>query len=58
MGLPVERMLRTHDGDERDFWEAVRLEAPKVIDDLLKNLARYIVNETAEAQKRGKKKKG
>lgn len=56
MGLPVERMLRVHDGVEREFWEAVRLETPKVIDDLLKTLARYIVDETSKAQERGRKK--
>lgn len=49
-------MFRTRDGDERAFWEAVRLEAPKVLDDLLRTLARYIVDETAKAQERGKKK--
>lgn len=49
-------MLRTRDGTERDMWDEVRKEAFKVKEDLLDLLARKIVHETAEAQKRGKKK--
>lgn len=51
-------MLRTHDETERDFWEAVRKEASEVVDNLMTNLARKIVNEYAEARNKGKKKSG
>jgi hypothetical protein len=50
-------MLQTQDGTERDTWEAVRVEANNVMNDLLDSLARKIVKETADAQERGKKKK-
>lgn len=52
-GLPVERMLHSHDETERDFWEAVRVEAGEVWDLLMTNLARKVIKETADARKRG-----
>lgn len=50
----MDRLLRTRDGDERAVWEEVRKEASNVVDELLTNLARKIVKETADAQERGK----
>lgn len=51
-------MVLSRDGDEVALWDAVRKEAAKVQDELLTNLARKIVEETAKAQERGAKKKG
>lgn len=53
-GLPVDRMLRSGDGDEVAMYEAIRCEAVYVIDDLMTNLARKIVKEQADAQNRAK----
>lgn len=55
-GVPVDRMLRSRDADEVAMWEAVRVEANKVVDDLMTTLARKIVKEQADAQERGKHK--
>lgn len=55
LGLPVEQILRTRDGDERSVWDAVRQEAASVKDTELRNLARYIVEEYAKARNRGEK---
>ncbi len=38
------------------MWEAIRLESINVLDELMTNLARKIVYEQAQAQKRGKEK--
>lgn len=48
-------MLRSRDREERDFWEAVRVEAATVVNTLMDNLARKVVKETADARKRGQK---
>jgi hypothetical protein len=57
LGLPVQRMVLSRDGDEVAFWDAVRVEAVKVYDTHLTNLARKIVEEHSKAEERGRKKK-
>lgn len=57
VGVPVLEYLRTEDSDERALLAAVKEEGVKVLSDTITNLAREIVKETAEAQKRGSKKK-
>jgi hypothetical protein len=57
-GLPILRMYRSRDPEEIDLLEAVRKEAINVADDMRLDLARKIVQETADAQKRGEKNKG
>lgn len=52
-GLPVERMLHTHDETERDFWNAVRQESAQVVETLMTNFARIWIREYASAKKRG-----
>lgn len=58
IGLPVGRFLETRDPDEFALLDRARVEGFKVLDDLLTSLARKIVKETADAQKRGQKKGG
>ena len=57
LGIPVDRLIRSRDPEERQLLEAIRKEAVNVIDDLMTNLARKIVKEQSEAQKRGERKK-
>lgn len=52
-GLPVDRLIRTRDGVERDLLAAVHAKAVEVADELQTSLARKIVKEYADAQKRG-----
>lgn len=52
-GLPVDRLIRTTNGVERNLLLAVHAEAVKVHEDLQTSLARKIVEEYAKAQKRG-----
>lgn len=56
LGLPVERMYRSRDGDEKALLNAVRTEAGVVVNELMDSLARKIVKEYSEAQERGRKK--
>lgn len=56
LGLPIERILRSRDGDELAVYEAIRLESINVLDELMTALARKIVYEQSQAQKRGEKK--
>lgn len=58
LGLPVTRIIRTRDSDERALLDAARLEGAQLLDDLMTVLARKIVKETADAQERGRKKGG
>lgn len=57
LGIPVLPYLRSRDPEERALLEAARIEAVKVVDELMTNLARKIVKEQADAQKRGKQSK-
>jgi hypothetical protein len=54
-GLPVDRLLRTTNGVERDLLVAIHKEAVGVYEDLQMNLARKIVKEYSDAQRRGGK---
>lgn len=54
VGVPIAELLRTEDEDERELLWAVADEGREVLDVILTNLARKIVSEYAEAQKRGK----
>lgn len=56
IGLPVGRFIHSRDPVERDLLEAARVAGQKLLDDLMTNLARKIVKETADAQNRGAKK--
>lgn len=53
-GLPIKRMLLSRDQHELDMLDAIRLECTTVVDELMTNLARKIVEEQARAQNRGK----
>jgi hypothetical protein len=55
-GIPVDRLLRTKDPTERALLVSMHKEAQGVVDDLLTNLARKIVEEYAKAQNRGAKR--
>lgn len=57
LGVPVDRLLRTSDETERLLLQAVVKEAWEVLRTVHTELARKIVNEYAEARKRGEKKK-
>lgn len=57
LGLPARAMLRSHDPDEQDVWEEVRVEAAKLWDEMMTTMARKIVHEQAEAEKRGARRK-
>jgi hypothetical protein len=56
MGLPVDRMILSKDGDELALYEAIRQEGSEVLDGILDSLARKIVKEYADAKERGRKK--
>lgn len=58
MGLPVERFYRSRDSAELALLDEVRLEGAKLLDELMTSLARKIVKEEADAQARGRKKRG
>lgn len=54
-GIPVDRLLRTTDPTERALLVGMHREAQEVVNDLMTNLARKIVEEYAKAQNRGAK---
>ncbi len=56
LGLPVDRLLRTSDPDERRLLDAARIEGGHLMDDLMTTLARKIVNEYVAAVERGRKR--
>jgi hypothetical protein len=56
LGIPVIPFLRSRDPEERALLDAARVEGAKLLDETLTSLARKIVKETADAQKRGEKK--
>jgi hypothetical protein len=58
LGLPVDRFIRSRDPEERALLDRARHEGFKVLDGMMDALARKIVKETADAQERGRKKKG
>lgn len=58
LGLPVERMYRSSDPDELALLDAVRLEGARVLSEILTELSRKIVKEQADAEERGRRRKG
>ena len=57
LGIPIDRFIRSRDPEELQLLEAVRKEAAVILDETLTSLARKIVQETADAQERGRKGK-
>lgn len=55
-GIPIDRLIRSRDSNERDLLLAVHKESIPLIDKLIDKLAYAIVKEQSEAQARGAKK--
>lgn len=52
-GIPIDRLIRTRNSNERDLLLAIHGESVKLMDDLIDKLAQAIVREYSDAQKRG-----
>lgn len=50
--------MRSSDPEELALLHAVRLQGARIMEDLMRDLARMIVKEQADAEARGRKKKG